>query len=153
MAIKETTNKINFIAYDPKKGRVKDMSEPPRVTVFVEDGKMQFPRYAIEHMNMNGKFVRFFYEPVDKVIGWKVESEVTHSDMKQWRVCRTYQNGVWTVSVKKLLDLFQNRKALAPVYRNAIVKKYREIGLMAKPNDTYFYIKLKEEYAERKEVV
>lgn len=150
--IKETTNKINFLAYNPKKGRIKDTSRPPTVTLFVDKGKIQFNRYAVEQMHMQGKFVRFFYEPVKKVIGWKVTDQVNQNEMKQWKVCKTHNNGVWQVSVKRMLELFQTgRKGLAPTYRDMVVKKYRNTELMALPNDTYFYVEMREEYAERKE--
>lgn len=148
--IKETTNKINFIAYRPTRGRAKNVNDAPTITLFVSKGKIQFNRYALEQMQMQGKFVRFFYEPVKKVIGWKVESQVSQNDMKLWRVCRTHENGVWLVSVQKMLDLFQlGRKGLAPTYRNMEVKKYRNVEMLSAPNDTYFYVELKEEYAER----
>lgn len=150
--IKETTTKINFLSFQPKPGRVKDTNEPPTITLFAEKGKMQFNRYAIEQMQMHGKFVRFFYEPVKKVIGWKITDKVNQSDMKLWKVCKTHKNGVWQVSVRQMLELFQlGRKGLAPTYRNMVVKKYRNIEMLAEPNDTYFFVELREEYAERPE--
>lgn len=154
MAIKETSKKINFIAYKAQKGRLKDTGRPPSLTLFVEKGMIQFPRYAIEQCHMQGRFVRFFYDPVQKIIGWKVEERVEQHDMKLWKICRIHKNGIWQVSVRKMLDLFQlGRKGLAPIYRDMEVRKYREQGVMAKPNDTYFYVELKEEYAERKSTV
>ncbi len=148
--IKETTNKINFLPYIPKRGRAKNTDAPPTITLFVEKGRMQFNRYAVDQMQMVGKFVRFFYEPTRKIIGWKVQDTVDQSEMKLWKVCRTHKNGMWFISVNKMLDLFPlGRKALSPVYRDMVVKKYRDIGLLSKSNDTYYFVELKGEYAEK----
>lgn len=150
--ITETKTKIHFRAFTPRKGRVHDTKKPPTVTLFSETGRMQFNRYAVEQMQMKGKFVRFFYEPVKKVIGWKVVSEINQNEMKLWKVCRVHKNGVWQVSIRQMLNLFQlGRRGLAPVYRNMVVKKYRETELLSAPNDTYFYVELKDEYADRGE--
>ncbi len=152
--IKETTKKIHFIAYESKRGRSKDVNDAPTMTLFVDKGMLQFSRYAIESMQMNNRFVRFFYDPTKKIIGWKVEDTVDQSEMKLWRMCKTHKNGMWQVSIKRMLDMFQlGRKGLAKVYRDMPVMKYRDIGLMTAPNDTYFYVEVKEEYAEKKEVL
>lgn len=150
--IKETTRKMHLLSYTPKRGRRKDQSEVPTVTVFIEQGRMQFPRYAVEQMQMNGKFVRFYYDPVKKIIAWKVETKIEHADMKLWKVCRTHKNGVWSVSIGKMIELFQlGKKGFSAIYRNVPIEKYREIGIMTKPNDTYFFIELKPELSESTE--
>lgn len=152
MAIKETTRKIHLLSYTPKKGKAKDISEPPRISLFVDKNKMQFSRYAIDQMHMRKKFVRFFYEPTRKIIAWQVAEKMEHAEMKEWRVCNTHPSGIWQVSVKGLLEQFQLGKAtLKNAYRDLEVKKYREIGLMSKPNDTYFFVQLKEEYADEED--
>ncbi len=144
--IKETTRKINFLAYNPKKGRQKDERQAPTVNVFADAGRIQFGRYALEQMAMEGKFVRFYYEPIKKIIGWKVCNEVINQkEMKLWKVCNSHSNGVWQVSIKKMLEQFQGKEHLAVKYKNVQVKKYRETGIMSLPNDTYYYVVLQEE--------
>jgi len=146
--IKETTKKMHLLAFTPRKGRQVDKSKVPTATVFIEKGKIQFGRYAIEAMGMNGRFTRFYYDPVKKVIAWKVEAKIDQADMKLWRLCRTHQNGVWSSSIGKMIELFNlDSKGLAPVYRNVPIQKYRELELLSKPNDTYFFVELNKEYA------
>lgn len=145
MAIKETSKKIHLLPYYPKKGRVKDTSAVPTVNVFAHAGRLQFSRYAIDEMHMQGKWVRFFYDPVKKIIAWKVQDQIEQGEMKIWRQCRMHKNGIWPVSIKRLLDEFQTgRKGLAEKYKAIPVQKYRETGIMSKPNDTYYFVELKE---------
>lgn len=145
MPIKETTKRIHFIPYYPKKGRQKDLSDTPTVNVFAKAGRIQFGRIACQQMQMEGKFVRFYYEPIKKIIGWKVTDQVDQREMKLWKVCRPHNNGVWQVSINRMLDQFQGRDKLEVVYKNLPIQKYRNIEMMALPNDTYFYIELKKE--------
>lgn len=153
MAIQETTKKIHLLPYQPRRGRAKNQDDTPTVNVSIEKERIQFSRYAVEQMQMVGKFVRFYYDPVKKIIAWKVEDRVEQQEMKLWRVCRVYKNGVWSFSIKKMIDLFQlGKKGLKSEYRNVPIQKYREVDVMSRPNDTYFFITLAPEYALKEEL-
>lgn len=144
MAIKETTKKLHLLPYYPRRGRIKDTSDEPTVTIFGKVGRIQFGRYAVEQMGMEGKFVKFYFDPIKKIVAWKITDRVEQHEMKLWKVCRLHVNGVWQLTLKKMFAEFQNSDKLLEKYKYLPIQKYRNTDMMALPNETYYFVQLKE---------
>lgn len=157
LMIKETKKKIKFLEFRPSGGRPNNKSGTPTTTLFSERGTLQFNRYAVDQMKMSGSFVRFFYEPAKRVIGWQVSTTYDERNPKLWKKCKTHKNGMWVVAIKKLLDRFTvGNKALATVYRDMPVMKYTEQKQAVGGGvytSTFYYVELSDEYAEIKKNV
>lgn len=140
--IEETKRKIHFIPYTGGRGKEKDTSPAPTITLSRKYNSLSFSRAAILEMGMDNKFVRFYFEPIKKIIGWQIKPGVTQQDMKQWKIVKQKPNGGWQTNVKKLLDQFEGRLT-KEVYKGLTVQKYREIGALSEyKNETFFFVEL-----------
>ncbi len=142
--IKETTKKLHLLPYHPKRGRLKDTSDAPTITIFGKVGRIQFGRDAVEQMSMEGKFVKFYFDPIKRIVAWKITDKVDQREMKLWKVCRLHVNGVWQLTLKKMFMEFQGSDKLLDKYKNLPIQKYRNVEMMALPNETYYFVQLKE---------
>lgn len=144
--IKETTKKIHFIPYTATKGRDADVNPAPVVALNRNSGLLWFGEAALREMGMRDKFVRFFYEPTKKVIGWQIKEVVHQADMKTWRLVKPYVNkksgaSYWTASLKKLV--VQIPSLTKKSYTGLPVQKYREINPLSEHrNQVFFFVEL-----------
>lgn len=134
--IEETKKKIHFFAYSPLKGKARDTSDAPTVSINQKYSRITFGRGAIQELQMENKFIRFYYEPVKKIIGWQMRSNVSQSEMKNWKVVKVREDGMWFCTFKKLLDTMRLRKN---VYLSIPIQKYREINPLSEYKDQIFY--------------
>lgn len=140
--IKETTKKIHFIAYSPKKGRIEDTAPAPTVTVNRKVNRISFSKATVLETGMNGKFLRLYYEPIKKVIGWQIRDKVDHAEMKQWKLVKALAGGGWGMNIKKMLDAFDGRLS-KEVYEKIPVQKYREINALSEyKNEVFYFVEL-----------
>lgn len=97
---------------------------------------------------MAGKFVRLYYDPIRKVIGWRVRASVDQGDMKVWKLCRpNATNGNWGLNIKKMLDDF-NGRLKKDTYQALPVQKYREMNpLEEHSGEVFYFVELREEEA------
>lgn len=141
--IKETLKKIHFVPYTPGKGKPKDDSDSPTLTIFADKNRFQFNKKAITEMDMNGKFIKFFFEPTKKIIGWKIEKSIDQRMMKEWKLVKMSKSGQYPVGIKNLLEIFRKQHKLQKEYRDLPIRKFRDNGLLSGPNNVYYYIELK----------
>lgn len=140
--IKETTKKIHFTPYTIAKGRSVDTDPAPVATVNKKFGYLSFGGKAITEMDMDGKFIKFYFEPVKRIIGWQLRTEVKHEDMKSWKLIKQLPNKTWKVSVRKLLEQF-NGRLTRESYSNTPVQKYREINPLSEyKNEVFYFVEL-----------
>lgn len=138
MAIKETTRRINFIPYVIKKGRDVDTNPAPTVTVNRKYNLILFSKSTVTELNLSGKFIKFFYEPVKKVIGWQIRESLSQGEMKNWRLVKTTKQGTYPCSIKKLLEAFGGRLQHM-TYGSVPIQKYRELSHLSEFKDQTFY--------------
>lgn len=148
MAIQETKRKINFIPFTVKKGRDKDTSPAPTMTL--NQGKLRFSKSLITELDLNGKFVRFFYEPSRNIVGFRVEEQINQEVMKDWKMVRQSSNGNWTVTITKILAFF-HRGLESKSFEKMPVKKYVEMTSMLDRGETFYYVVLSNEANEDEE--
>ena len=151
MAIEETKKKIHFRPWVNEKGRPVDTDPPPTVNISRKYGTITFSKAAVRQTNMDGKFVKLFYEPTKRIIGWQTREKVEQQEMKTWKLCKPTASGTWVLGVKKLLDEF-NGGMKAESYPGLEVQKYREMGPLDQySNQTFFFIEVKEPELSAKE--
>lgn len=139
MAIKETSKKIHFIPYNPTKGKDVDMTPAPVVTVSRKYMNISFTKGAVLEMGMSGKFIKLYYEPIKKVIGWQLRDHVEQREMKMWKLVKpTASFGNWKCNIKKMLDQFGGRLT-KETYKNVPIQKYREASSLSEYNGQTFY--------------
>jgi len=145
--IKVTKKNLSLAEHKPKRGRRRGMLEVPTITVFISKGRIQFNRYAIEEMKLEGKLLKFFYDNQDSnIIGWKAEPDMIMDEVKHKYRCKIHSNGVWRVSISKLITQMikasSASKKWGSIYRNVPVEKYEKDG------NAYFFVDLKDDYKE-----
>lgn len=125
--------------YQTTKGRAEDTSAPPTVVVNKKFGRLVFSRAAIREIGMVGKFVKLYYEPTRKIIGWRIRDKVEQTEMKAWKLCKPNKTtGTWTMGIKKMLDEF-NGSLTRESYPALPVQKYREMDKLHEHTGEIFY--------------
>jgi len=145
--IKTTTKNLSLVGHVPRRGKRRNLLEVPTATLFILQGRIQFSRYAIDEMKMEGETIRFFYENKDPtIIGWKVLKSPTPEEEKKEYKCRIHNNGVWRVSINKLIHevmrASKGNRVWGIIYRNVPIEKYTKDG------ETYYFVSLKSIYKE-----
>jgi hypothetical protein len=137
MAIEETKKKIHFLPYVATKGRVKDTAPAPAASVSRKYNRITFSRALIQETGMAGKFVRLYFEPNKKVIGWQLRETVAQNEMKSWKLCRVTPSGNWGLNIKKMLSMFVGLNQ--EKYSELPVQKYRETSALDEHHGEVFY--------------
>ena len=142
--IKTTTKNLSLVTHTPGRGKRRDRSSVPTVNIFIDQGRIQFSRYAIEEMKLEGKLIRFFSDDSDQsIIGWKVIDRPTVEEVKREYRCKVHNNGVWRISINKLIhQMTVAGRKWSGVYRNVPIERYKEKG------ETYFFVSLEDVYKE-----
>lgn len=141
--IKETTQKINFSSYEGKKGRSRDESAPVIVSVDAKWFLICFSARAIEEMNMNNKFIKFYHESTKKIIGWQLTDRLDEIALKSKKYRLVNQNkttGEYKASISGILKQFMN---VEPIRYKCEVKKYRETSDILTRGEEFFFVQLK----------
>jgi hypothetical protein len=150
--IKETKRKIHFITYIPTKGRPKDESKPPYASVSKKYGVLKFGKKAINALEMDKKFIKLFYEPVKKIIGWQITNHLNEGQLKskEWRpITPNKINGTAVISIKPIIDMF-NGSLTEDSYKCEIFK-YREQSDILSRGDVTYFVKVGKAYDENEE--
>lgn len=144
--ISETKRKIHFLQYNPKKARAPLADAVPTVSVSTKYNKLVFGGPAIRETGMSGKFVRVYYEPNRKIIGWQVKDKLEHYELKSWKLCRPNAiAGTWNISITKMLAEMRGLKK-DKTYSNLPVQKYREMAPLSEHNgEIFFFVEVKEQ--------
>lgn len=140
--IEETKRKIHFTAFDIKKGRSKDTSAVPTMAIY--QGSLRFNKSVIDELSLDGKFVRFYYDPTKQIIGFQVKHEIAQTQMRTWKMARQNKtSGLWSVSIKKLLREL-GEETESKNYYSMPVHKYVEQSEMMNRGEVYYYVRLAE---------
>lgn len=142
--IEEVKKKIHFSPYFPQRGKEKDESPAPTVTINRKHNKLIFNRSCIDELSMDAKFIRLYYEPSKHIIGWQIKSVLPQLEMKNWKLVRkNKQNGVYTVQIKKMLEEFNGLRYDS--YKHLPVKKYIEQEGIMEKGSTYYFVEMIED--------
>lgn len=141
--IKETTKKIHFIPYTPTKGKEPDTDLPPVATVNRKFGYMTFGSKAIAKMGAEGMFIKFYFEPVKKIVGWQLRKEVNQAEMKSWKLVKAHpKSKSYKATIGKLLAQFDGRLTKES-YQDLPIQKYREINPLSEyKNEVFYFVEL-----------
>jgi hypothetical protein len=147
MAIQEFKKKLHLIGFDIKKGR--DVDESPAPTVTITSGSIRFGRRAIDALQMNGKFVRFFYAQGQNIIGFQMKEKAMLGAMNElkgddrWKmVNQNGKTGLWTVSVRKLMDQYFDKGMVDKMYSDLPIQKYTERQSTINKGETWYIIEI-----------
>lgn len=144
MAIPETRKKIAFTPWTTTKGAPKASHETvPTASVYKKFGTLQFSKTLISETGMAGKFIRLYFEPTRKIIGWQLRTKVEQEEMKVWKLVRPTKSGTWSLGIRKMLNEIRLSK---DSYPKLPVQKYREMSLLEHHhNEVFYFIELVEE--------
>ena len=150
--IEETRKKIHFVPFDINKGRDTDTSDAPRVKLTM--GSLRFTKSLLTELNLDGKFVRFFFDPIKKVVGFQVKEQVELRALKgegKWKMVRQNKsNHSWTVTIKKMLRANFGEKIAEKNYPMAPIKKYVEMTDVLSKGQVYYFFEIVDEVKEEK---
>lgn len=135
--IKETTKKINFYSATLATGK-KQEEKAPTVNVSVKFGRITFPTKLMDEIGMEGKFVKMYYEPQRRIIGWRLRDTVSQPEMKEWRLCTKHKatknfGMPITALLKEFKGGFKKSSYIVPV------QKYREMSKTSEHHGQIFY--------------
>lgn len=143
--IKETTKKIHFYPANVAVAKkVVNENDVPTVGVSRKYNRLVFYSRAIREMGMEGKFVKLYYEPTKKIIGWQIRDKVEQHEMKIWKLCRSSKsNGVFSMGIGNIL---REMKGLQKQTYSSPVQKYREVGMTSGHHgEVFYFIELKDD--------
>lgn len=145
--IQQTHRKIHFTEYVPEKGREKDTDAPPVATIRRKQGTIQFPKRSVAILQMEGKFISFYYEATKKIVGWVIrdnlDEKLLHS--KKYRLIKVGKSGGWTTTIKGIVKAF-NGRLTEETYNKLEVKKYIEEEGILERGTIYYYVELNDKY-------
>lgn len=137
MAIKESKKKIHFVPFEQARGAM--ASNTPAPTVSVKKGVLFFSQKLIEELQLNGKFVRLFYDPLKKIIGFQIREQILQTEMKTWKLVRqNKQIKIWKISIRKMLAEI-GPQCVEKKYSRLPVKKYISTEPMSRGEVYYFF--------------
>lgn len=143
---KETTKKIHFLPYTKRMVNMVGKSDTPVASVTTKYNRIAWGKHALAAMGMQGKFVKLYFVPDKKVIGWRITDKLTDTELKSkaWKLCKpSPQNGTWFWTIKKMLDQMKLKEGAS--YTNLEIQKYREMGLTDEyVGKVFYFIELKE---------
>ena len=146
--IEQTTRKIHFIEYSPRSGRARDTDSPPWVRLTIKDKSISFGIRTIAKLQMDNAFLKFFYEPTKKIVGWSIKKGLSEVELasKKWRLVKPQPSG-WTTTIGGILSNFTNNYS-KPSYKLEI-KRYVEQQDPFEKGREYYYVQIQDEYEER----
>lgn len=139
----ETTHRaIHLVPYQRKSGKIKDTSEAPTVNVSKKYGTITFNKSCVRELGMDGQFIRLFYEPVKKIIAWKLEIKFTGDDNKGWKLVKARKSGTALFGIGSMMRDF-NGGLKKDSYPGLEVKKNVIVAGTLEKGDTYYYVEIK----------
>lgn len=149
--IKTTTRTIYFVPYVPVKGKPKDTEAPPTATVSKKYGHIQFGKRAIRSLQMEGRFIKFFYDSAKNTIGWQIRSEaMSLGEAKVWKLVKLNKAGNASFSIVGIINSF--RGLTKDNYKKLEIKKYVVTNQsILEKGQQYFYVKVQDTIDEEDE--
>lgn len=146
--IEETKRKIHFIPFKAEKGRKPDVSKPPVVSVSTKYNRLTFGKKTIKTLGMGGKFIKLYYEPTKKIIGWRITDKLEQAEMKSWKLCQPKESvGVWYMAISGILDEMRLKPDFT--YSDLPIQKYREMeNLDPNSGQIFYFVEVKEALPE-----
>lgn len=141
--IKETTRKLNLISYVPQRGKPKDTEKPPMLSLNTKFGNLVFGAKAIRALDMEGKWMKLFYEPTRRIIAWRLTDKLENEEIqsKEYRLVKPNpKSGVLIVSIQGILKSFVNVKENF-TYKCEI-KRYREMSDLMNRGEIFHFVQL-----------
>lgn len=140
--IKTTTRTIYFIPYSAKVGRKVDTDSPPTASIDTKHCILRFGRRTLQKLNMDGKFVRFFFDPDKNILGWQIQDRPMGLDeAKSWKLTKMNRSGVATFWVTGILQKF--RGLTKDSYLGLEIKRYVVTNQsVIEKGQTYYYVQV-----------
>lgn len=135
-------------------GKSKDTGNGKAVTAALntKNNALVISTRAVDACNMRDKFVRFYYDPSQKIIGWRIRDKLeSQEQLKQWKLCKPNpKSGVWSVSMTNIIKSMRGLKSDYS-YKGLEVQKYREMSASSEHRGELFYfVEIKEPKDENK---
>jgi hypothetical protein len=145
MAIKETARKIHFMPYIGGRGGSKaEDTASPTMSLSVKYSMLSFSKSLMLELGLEGKFIKLYFEPTRKIIGFQLKNALSEADLKSkaWKLVKPFKNqDTWKVSVGKMIAEFSGRLTKES-YKNLPVKKYVERQGVMSSGDVFYYVQL-----------
>lgn len=140
--MRETNKVIEFIPYKRKKTK-ENGDNIPTASIDVKFGRLVLGKFLLQEYNWTGKWLKIYYEPTRKIIGWKIADNINQTVMKDWKFIKPNKTGTAQFGIRQMLQEFK-RIDKSKNTQNLEVKKYvdRRSGYL-ETNETYYYVKLK----------
>lgn len=136
----KTQRKIHFVEWTSHKGRGKKSKEElPTVSLNVKFGILNFGKKAISRLAMDKNWIKTYYEPSKKIIGWTKRGSVPQEEMKNYKLVELDKHGQFKIFVKGIVDQFIGLKEESYKLEVQTYKDYHSLL----DDKTYYYIKIK----------
>lgn len=146
MSIIETKRKIHFIPFTSSKGKKKSQfADSPTMTLSVKFKMLHFSNSLVNELDLEGKFIKLFFEPTKKIIGFQVRKSVNGDNLKDWKLVKRYAGRKGTIAAYKcavggIINEF-NGTLHKDSYKELPVCRYVERQGLDAGNE-YFYIQI-----------
>lgn len=143
MPIEKQEGKIHFVEYIPHQKAERDAKkESFTASIDVKSGYLRLGKPAIAKMNLDGKFVKFYFEPSKKIIGWKIKDSIGSSkeELSLWKPIIMGKKVQAILGIRGILSQFVG--VSKENYKGLEIKHYKDYGPLADGEELY-YVKLK----------
>ncbi len=138
--VKRAQKKIHFLEWTSHRGRGKgEKEELPTVSLNVKFGMLGFGKKTISRLAMDKNWIKLYYEPTKRIIGWTMRQSIPQEEMKNYKLVKLNKTGQFQVFVKGIVDQFIGLKSESYKLEVNTYKDYQSLL----DDKTYYYIKIK----------
>lgn len=94
-------------------------------------------------MGADGMFIKFYFEPIKKIIGWQLRKQIAQNEMKAWKLVKPHEKAKnYKASISKMIKQFHGRLT-KEAYSELPIQKYREINPLSEyKNEVFYFVEL-----------
>lgn len=141
MIAPESKKVIEFIEYKPTYGG-RTPSDRGHATVSTKYKLITFPGKVLDGFGWRGQFMKFYYEPTKKIIGWKVKKSVSLEELSDWIEVKTHSSSnQFRVSLTGMINDIPGLPK-DHTFNKMEIERYEDKRLMSS-NDVYYFVTLK----------
>jgi len=122
--------------------RTRKVAEKDEVTATIQlsSNCILFGKHAQMAMNMENRFIKFYYDAVNKVVAWRIETSVTQSQLSLgWKLCKPNKVGQMVFAISNVLNNFTFKEGTKSL-KKLVIKKHKDYSLL--DPHTYYCVEI-----------
>jgi len=117
------------------------------ISINIKHGIIAFPKHYIVNNNLNGQYIKFYVDPSNKALGWKLSRENKEylQNLTEYKQLKPNKIGTFSLSIRCALNQFNFRNKNIKFSRLEVKKSKDTQGTSY--NGTIYYVELKKSIA------